>query len=185
MDVEASMTRAISRLPVFWKRARLSCRSKRMRATPESSSNRATPRVSQRAAALLSTKEAPRAATPKSTRGNTKIHGTLESGGTKGRARARASRAMRRQRAAISSMSSHSIRRRRIATVSKRNRIAPQSSGLADCRRIMCRMMGTRTPASPISNHGLRKSICLTCRLSAAGCWWKQLPPLFLVTNST
>jgi hypothetical protein len=96
---------------------------------------------------------------PTNAAGNTNNHGTLESGGTKGRATANAIKANKRQRAAISSRSSHSILRRRIATVSKRKRIAPQSIGFAAWRRTRWMMIGIATPASPASSHGLRNSI--------------------------
>ena len=67
--------------------------------------------------------------------GNTNTHGMLESGGMNGRASASATKANRRQRAAISSKSSHSIFRRRTEIVSNKNRIAPHSTGFAACWR--------------------------------------------------
>ena len=131
IEVEASMTRATSRPPSRRKRFKLSWRS--ITTAPTASKRQTIPamRTMMRVFSLDKTTEPARAATPSRTRGNTTTHGTDEFGGTKGRAIASAIKVSMRQRVAISRRSSHSILRRRMATVSNRNRMAPHFIGLA------------------------------------------------------
>ena len=130
IEAEASITSATSRRPLASKRFRFKVRSRKIRPAAASSRTSADKRTIQRAFPA-STKEPPKSAIPIKAAGSTKSHGTLESGGTKGRAIASAARPNSRQRAAMRSRSSHSILRFRSATVSKRKRIAPQLIGFA------------------------------------------------------
>ena len=147
---------------MVWNRFKLNRSSKITNPAPATNSTSATNRVIHRFFVPLITNDAPNTPIPSNNNGTKNIQGTVESGGTNGRANAKANNATNKQRAAIRSMSSHSIRRFRIATVSNKKRIAPQSNGFAACRRIKCSTIGTRTPANPTNNHVLRKSIQLS-----------------------